>query len=173
MQNTKSKTFSFENASGHVATITLSTDRGYISVTGCIYDRTDRIPGESSVVNSAGVRRWMGECGQCQESIFADFPVPADHPARLVNPYHMADVNGQPMHYVDNALYHAGKCRVYGGDAYGYYPANLESFRRVAIWPDATVADMQSVSVEMLRARLDDIKTQVLAAVALIESLPA
>lgn len=171
MQNTKSKTFSFENAAGHVATITLSTDRGYISVTGRIYDRTDRMYGESAVVNSAGVRHWMGSCGQCQESIFADFPVPADHPARLVNLYHMANVDGQPLHYVDNALYYAGKCKRYGGD--GYYPADLESFRRVAIWPGATVADMESVTAEVLTARLDAVRTQVLAAVATIELLAA
>jgi hypothetical protein len=69
----------------------------------------------------------------------------------------------EPMHYVENSLYWAGKrgwCNGKPND-----PPNLEHFRSTAVWADATQADMESVTKETLEARLPKIKEDFKAAV--------
>jgi hypothetical protein len=161
----------FENDQGNLATITLTTARGYISVSGEIFDRADRIPGETSRLNSRGQRRWCGECGQCQDTIFAEFPVPADHPARLANQFHLADIDkAAPMHYVANSLFHAGKSRRHFS-VDEYYPSSLEKFRRAACWPEATQQDMETVTEQVLLDRLPPLSAKILEVAAMIERL--
>ena len=60
--------------------------------------------------------------------------------------WHLCSTDG-PMHYVQNSLYWAGRTE--------WEKPNLERFRSVAIWPEATEGDMASETLEeTLTARL-------------------
>ena len=70
-----------------------------LSVTGELYDR-NHIPGESSVTNSKGKKRWLGSCGCIHEELIERFPILCE--AIL---FHGCTTDG-PLHYLENTLYH-------------------------------------------------------------------
>jgi len=75
----------------------------YFSITGYLYDR-NRNNGDSCVMNAAGRRRWLGSCG-CLHDETAEY-IPEFAP--LIR-WHLTSTDG-PMHYMANAIYHAGFC---------------------------------------------------------------
>lgn len=71
--------------------------------------------------------------------------------------WHLCSTDG-PLHYVANSLYWAGQSGwTKGGNN---DPPNLEHFRSTAIWPEATEEDMQNVTDDILKARLQGMLTE-------------
>ena len=71
------------------------------TITGGLYDRSDRIPHEASVKNSSGKTLWLGSCGCLHDEISKRFP----ELAPFIK-WHLVSTDG-PMHYIANAMYHA------------------------------------------------------------------
>lgn len=71
--------------------------------------------------------------------------------------WHLCSTDG-PLHYVANSLYWAGKSGWTKGGRND--PPNLEHFRSTAIWPEATEEDMQNVTDDILKARLQGMLTE-------------
>ena len=91
--------------------------------------------------------RWTDDCGGClHDEVAKHFPELAPYIK-----WHLTSTDG-PMHYVDNSLYWAGKSGWTNGGPND--PPNLEHFRRTAVWPSATIEDMQAIDSETLNARL-------------------
>ena len=102
------------------------------AITGELYGRSHRIPGEASVKNSSGKTLWLGSCGCLHEEIAKRFP----ELAPFIK-WHLVSTDG-PMHYIANSMYHAKE-------------SNLEAARSSAAWPDAQLEDFTE---EKLKARL-------------------
>lgn len=106
------------------------------SITGEVYDRTERIPGEASAVNSHNKRRWLGSCGCLHDEITKAFP----ELAPFIK-WHLCSSDG-PMHYVANTVYWAKE-------------GNFPFARSSAIWPEATDEEL-SQEPEAFKAQLLD-----------------
>lgn len=78
------------------------------AITGELFDRTDRIPGEATARHDSGKTLWLGSCGCIHEEIAKHFP----DLAPLIK-WHLCSSDG-PMHYVANVVYHASN-RDYNG----------------------------------------------------------
>ena len=70
--------------------------------------------------------------------------------------WHLCSSDG-PMHYEANSLYWAGQTK--------WEADNLVNFRSTAVWIDATQHDMQTITPEILRARLPALMAEFRAAV--------
>ena len=105
--------------------------------------KTFAITGE--ILRKAKYGRWgFDSCGQIQDDIAKHFP-------DLV-PYfkwHLCSTDG-PMHYLANTLYWVRE-------------GNIEAARKTAIWPDATLEQLQDE--EQLKARLPGLLAEFRAAV--------
>lgn len=76
--------------------------------------------------------------------------------------WHLCSSDG-PMHYVENALYWAGKRGWCDGKAGS--PPNLDHARNAAIWPEATDEQIANVTKEQLKERLPALLSEFRAAV--------
>ena len=122
------------------------------TITGDLYDR-DRNNGEPSVTLSTGKHRWLGSCGCLHKKIAKHFP----QLAPLIK-WHLTSTD-EPMHYIENSLYWAGKRGYCDGEPND--PPNLENFRSSAVWPEATaetIAQDEETLTAQLRARLPGLK---------------
>lgn len=88
------------------------------SITGELYDRSNRIRGHSQVdqlKNSSGKTLWLGSCGCLHEEITERFP----ELAPLIK-WHLVSTDG-PMHYIANSMYHAKAIPKEQGQYYAYF----------------------------------------------------
>ncbi len=104
------------------------------SVTGERYE-TYRQRGEPTIKHDNGDTLWLNSCGCLHDDIVQHFPDLAE-----AVKYHLVSEDG-PMHYVANSLYWKGE-------------KHLEHFRATAVWPDATLADMENCTATVLQSRL-------------------
>lgn len=102
------------------------------SITGCLYDRPQRIPGEVSTKNARGKTLRLESCGCLHEEIAKHIP----ELAPFIK-WHLTSTDG-PLHYVANTMYHVKA-------------AELDAARSSAVWPDAELEDFTE---EKLKARL-------------------
>jgi hypothetical protein len=114
------------------------------AITGNLFDRTKRIPGESSITHSSGKRLWLSSCGCLHDEIAKHAPEFA--PFLKWHGTH----TDEPLHYVANTTYHAGN-------------SDPEAARACAIWPDATLEQLQDE--KLLLARLPALMKEFKAAV--------
>lgn len=104
------------------------------------------------VVTPASKRQHDCEaCGMLHTEISKAFPE-----LRPLLKWHLTSSDG-PMHYVANSLYWAGQTK--------WQNPNLEHFRSTAVWPDATQADMETVTEQILLARLPGLLAEFQSAV--------
>jgi hypothetical protein len=78
------------------------------AITADLYDRKDRIPGESHVTLSDKSVRYLGSCGCMHEGIEKHFPE-----LKKYIKWHLTGSDG-PMHYIPNTVYLAGNRDCYG-----------------------------------------------------------
>jgi hypothetical protein len=71
------------------------------SITGTVYDRHERIPGERPIRNSKGESVWPGSSGCIHEEIAKRMP----ELAPFIK-WHLTSTD-EPMHYIANAAFHA------------------------------------------------------------------
>lgn len=144
------KTFRKEDEDGNVYIAHVRFDdqcgNGYntFAITCDVYDRSDRIPGEDRIRNSAGQSRWLGAFGRCHDVIRAQFP----DLAPLLK-WHLTSTDG-PLHYLANTLFWVRE-------------GNLDHARSSAVAPDATAE--QLADPEWLKARLPALLAEFRAAV--------
>jgi hypothetical protein len=101
------------------------------------YDDTCRNGHNSFGITCDAIRNFRWESGGCQHDLISEhFPE-----LRPYLKWHLASTDG-PMHYIENTVYWAQK-------------GHLEEARRAAVWPDATLEQLQDRSA--LLARLPDL----------------
>lgn len=83
-----------------------------------------------------GKRYWLGSCGVLHNEVAQYFP----QLAPLLK-WHLCSTKG-PLYYITNTVYLAKE-------------GNLKDARRSAVWPDATLEQLQDVGA--LEARLPDL----------------
>ena len=116
--------------------------------------KTFAITGE--ILRKAKNGRWVFDCcGQIQDDIAKHFPdlVPFFK-------WHLCSTDG-PLHYLANTLYHASD-KDHWGRRKEKEP-DIEAARKTAIWPDATLEQLQDE--EQLKARLPGLLAEFRAAV--------
>jgi hypothetical protein len=114
----------------------LSGQAPYFSMTADLYDR-GRLPGEASMENANGKRRYLGSCGQLTDEIAEHFPELVKYQA-----WHLTSIE-QPLHYVANALYWFGQ-------------GNIEYTKSTIVFGKVATDDLLAfdVSPELLKKRL-------------------
>jgi hypothetical protein len=85
------------------------------AITGSLYDRTERIPGESYTVNADGKKLWLGSCGCIHEDIARRIPE-LEHYVK----WHLVSSDG-PMHYIADSMYYAKAIPKEQGQYFAYY----------------------------------------------------
>ena len=96
------------------------------AITAELYDRAQRVPGEASIENAKGKRRYMGACGCLHDEVRKHFP----HLAPLIK-WHLTATDG-PMHYVADTICHVRH-------------DELDRARSCAVWPNATDAELYAL----------------------------
>lgn len=107
----------------------VSTERGYLSVTGDLYERHPQ-RGEPTRTTTTGKTVWLNSCGCLHEEVRKHFPKLTP----FLN-YHLAGVDGAPMHYVENAVYWAVRLAGVSAWAPGSYDPDPEkAFKQTVVF---------------------------------------
>ena len=110
------------------------------SITGDLYDRPQRIPGEASVKNAKGKTLWLGSCGCIHEEI-------AEHIPELAPfiKWHLTSTDG-PMHYVANTMYHAKAIPKEQGKYFAYFTEPVTKAKKLLeIVDEKTKAELDAL----------------------------